>query len=246
MIFEFPQPMLQAKLLRRYKRFLADVELQDGTVLTVHCPNTGAMTGCAEQGWNVWLSKSDSPKRKYPYTWELVETDRGLACVHASLANKVVALALGNAEVPELVNYSEIKAEVTYGNEGSRADFLLKEGVAQCFVEVKSVTLLREGGVGAFPDAVSQRGSKHLRELSAMKAQGHRAVLFFCVLHSGIHQVSVADDIDLVYGQMLSEAVAAGVEVLAYGCDIDHFGIQLSHRIEFDDSLQAGLNNHAP
>lgn len=226
--------MVPAKLIRRYKRFLADVELNDGSVITVHCPNTGAMTGCAEPGWKVWLSTSDSPKRKYAHTWELVETDHGLACVHSSLANKVVGLALDNGAVSELKGYSDIRAEAGYGNENSRVDFLLSADSEQCFVEVKSVTLLRSKAAGAFPDAVSQRGSKHLRELMATKASGYRAVLFFCVMHSGIKQVSVADDIDPVYGQTLADALAAGVEVLAYSCVIDSGGISLSSRIKFE------------
>lgn len=233
-MFKFPQPMVSAKLIRRYKRFLADVELDDGRIITVHCPNTGAMTGCAEPGWRVWLSTSDSPKRKYAHTFELVETDEGLACIHSSLANKVVALALNNNSVPELQGYYEIKSEARYGKEGSRADFQLSATSGQCFIEVKSVTLLRGGGVGAFPDAVSQRGSKHLRELIGVKAEGNRAVLFFCVLHSGISRVSVAGDIDPVYAKTLSEAVAAGVEVLAYSCVISKGGMALSSRIEFE------------
>ncbi len=235
MKLEFPQPMVPAKLIRRYKRFLADVELDDGSVITVYCPNTGAMTGCAEPGWRVWLSKSDSTKRKYAHTWELVETDQGLTCVHSSLANKVVGLALDNDAVAELQGYSDIRPEARYGNESSRIDFLLSTDSEQCFVEVKSVTLLREGGAGAFPDAVSQRGSKHLRELMASKAAGHRAVLFFCVLPSGIERVSVADDIDPIYGRTLVEAVAAGVEVLAYSCIVDSRGLELFGRIKFED-----------
>ena len=235
MKFEFSKSMVQAKLIRRYKRFLADVELDDGSTITVYCPNTGAMTGCVQSGWRVWLSKSDSLKRKYAYTLELVETDFGLTCIHSSLANKVVGLALANHEVKELQGYSKIQAEVRYGKQNSRADFLLSTDMEKCFVEVKSVTFLREDGRGVFPDTITRRGSKHLRELIVSKADGFRAVLFFCVLHAGIDRVSVADDIDPIYAQILSEAVMVGVEVLAYSCTIDSDGIELSGRINFEE-----------
>jgi sugar fermentation stimulation protein A len=228
----FGQPMLKAKLIRRYKRFLVDVELEDGSVMTAYCPNTGAMTGCAEGGWNVWLSKSHSSTRKYPYTWELVETDKGLVCIHSVLANKIVAAALNQNAVTELQDYSEIRAEVPYGGEGSRVDFLLS-GKGKCYVEVKSVTLLRSGGLGAFPDAVSSRGAKHLRELMTVKAEGHRAVVFCFLLNTGRFRMTVADDIDKIYGDTLRQALRAGVEILAYGCEITHKGMGLSQPMEF-------------
>jgi sugar fermentation stimulation protein A len=209
--------LTQATLIKRYKRFLADVTLADGTVVTVHCPNTGAMTGCADPGSLVWLSISDNPKRKYPYTWELVQTLSGdMACVHSAKANEWVKGAIENRMITELLNYDSIRKEVKYGEENSRIDLLLERKNQQCFVEVKSVTLLKEKGLGVFPDAVSDRGRKHLRELIKMVEEGHRAVLFFCVQHSGIDRVAPADSIDNKYADTFREAIAAGVEVLAY------------------------------
>lgn len=225
-------PLVSATLLKRYKRFLADVELDSGEQITVHCPNTGAMTGCAESGSRVWLSTSQNPKRKYPHTWELVETAAGdTACVHSVKANALVLEAIENAVVKELCAYPRIRSEVKYGVENSRIDLLLESENEQCFVEVKSVTLLDEGGLGLFPDAVSERGRKHLRELIEVKKQGHRAVLFFCVQHSGIREVAPADAIDVRYGETFREALAAGVEVLAYGASVSPQAIVLEQSL---------------
>jgi sugar fermentation stimulation protein A len=220
--------LIRATLLKRYKRFLADVELDTGELLTVHCPNTGAMTGCAEPGSRVWLSLSDNPKRKYPHTWELVETaSDDMACIHSAKANTLVRKAIEAGVVSELANYLSIQSEVKFGIEKSRVDLLLESAHEKCFVEVKSVTLLHAAGLGVFPDAVSERGSRHLRELIEMKAQGHRAVLFFCVQHTGIKKVAPADLIDSVYAETFREAQAAGVEVLAYGASISPQAISL-------------------
>ncbi len=214
-------PLIPATLIKRYKRFLADVELESGEQLTVHCPNTGAMTGCAVPGSRVWLSTSSNPKRKYPHSWELVETDAGhMACIHAAKANVLVREAIENDVVSELSGYSRIRQEVKFGQEKSRVDLLLEADERQCFVEVKSVTLLLEQGLGVFPDAVSERGRKHLRELIEVKKQGHRAVLFFCVQHSGIKKVAPADFIDSRYAETFRQALDEGVEVLAYVASI--------------------------
>lgn len=210
-------PLIEATLIKRYKRFLADVILADGSTVTIYCPNTGAMTGCAEPGCRVWLSRSTNSNRKYPYTWELVQTAAGdMVCIHSAKANALVREAIEQDVIKELQGYDRISSEVKYGDEKSRIDFLLEREQQQCFVEVKSVTLLLADGLGVFPDAVSERGRKHLRELIAMVRRGHRAVLLFCVQHSGIDVVAPADNIDPVYGQTFREALAAGVEILAY------------------------------
>jgi len=214
-------------LLRRYKRFLADVRLDDGSEITVHCPNTGAMTGCAEPGSRVWLSLSDNPRRKYAHTWELVETSRGLACIHSARANALVAEAVAAGAIAALAGYERIQREVRFGSEGSRVDLLLSRAGESCFVEVKCVTLCVENGLGLFPDAVSQRGARHLRELMAARAEGQRAVLFFCVLHDGIERVAPAAAIDPVYAATLRAAANAGVEVIAYAAAIDPSGMRL-------------------
>jgi len=227
----FP-PLVGAKLVRRYKRFLADVELDSGALITVHCPNTGAMTGCAEAGAAIWLSVSDSPTRKYPHTWELVDTSRGLACIHSTRANAVVAEAFESGLITDFPELDGLRREVKYGA-GSRADLVLAHGGSEVFVEVKSVTLCREGGQGVFPDAVSERGRKHLQELQALSEAGTRAIMFFCVLHAGISRVSVAGDIDPRYREALIDAVAAGVEVQAWRADISPQQMCLAQQLPF-------------
>ncbi|MDH4039320.1 MAG: DNA/RNA nuclease SfsA [Gammaproteobacteria bacterium] len=224
--------LLQGRLLRRYKRFLADVEMPGGQVVTAHCPNTGAMTGCAEPGSRVWLSTSAVKTRKYPHTWELVETASGMACIHSARANTVVREAFAAALLPGFEGYKDIRAEVKYG-QGSRADLLLQGPAGRVYVEVKSVTLCRGKGQGAFPDAVSERGRKHLGELRSVLAPDTRAVLFFCVFHTGVNAVSAAGDIDPAYRDALADAQAAGVEVLAWGADISTAGINLARALPF-------------
>ena len=226
-------PLQQGRLLRRYKRFLADVEFPGGEVITAHCPNTGAMTGCAEPGSTVWLSLSSSKSRKYSHTWELVGTGAGMACIHSAMANQVVREAFVTGVVPDFVDYPEIHPEVKYG-EGSRIDLSLEGAAGRVFVEVKSVTLCREGGVGVFPDAVSDRGRKHLEELAQIAGEGQaRAVLFFCAFHTGIKRVSVAGDIDSRYRAAMIDARAAGMEVLAWGARIDPEGVALATPLPF-------------
>lgn len=211
-----------ATLVRRYKRFLADVILND-QLLTVHCPNTGAMTHCAEPGMKVWLSKSSNPKRKYAYTWEFAQNDRGdVIGIHSAYANQLLKKALQQQFIVELSEYGEILTEVSLSDlldeekSRSRIDFQLINGQGEsCFVEVKSVTL-QEDGQGFFPDTKSERAVKHLHDLIALKQQGYRSVLFFCVQHSGICSVKPADHIYSVYGDVLREAINYGVEVVAY------------------------------
>jgi len=225
--------LIEGRLIRRYKRFLADVELEGGEQVTAHCPNTGSMKNCAEPGSRVWLSRSDNPKRKYPLSWELVEIQlQHLCCIHTGRANGLVREAIEQGVIAELQGYESIRQEVKYG-EGSRIDLLLQQaGRPDAYVEVKNLTLLGEGGEGSFPDAVTARGTKHLKELMAMVAQGHRAVLLFCVPHEGIERARPADEIDPLYGRTLRQAAAAGVEVLAYRAAFDKSGLWLRDRIE--------------
>lgn len=226
-------PLLDGVIHRRYKRFLADVELPDGEVITVHCPNTGAMTGCAEPGCRVWLSHSASKTRKYPHTWELVETSGGLACIHSARANGVVREAFESGAVPGFADYPRVSAEVKYG-QGSRVDLLLEGAPGRVFLEVKCVTLYRAGGQGLFPDAVSERGRRHLEELAAIRAgNADRAVLFFCVFHDGVSRVSAAGDIDPRYRDALARAMAAGVEVLAWRTAVSPAGLVLDTALPF-------------
>ncbi len=219
----FLLPLQEATLQRRYKRFLADVESHDGTSLTLHCPNTGSMKNCAEPKSRVWFWDSTNEKRKYPCTWELVEVEqRFLACINTQRANGLVVEAINNGIVSQLQGYGELKTEVRYGLENSRIDIFLSqhESLPDCYVEVKNVTLMASNGQGLFPDAVTLRGSKHLRELVHMVSEGRRAVLLYCVAHTGITKVSPAWDVDPVYAQTLVWAIEQGVEVMAYGASI--------------------------
>lgn len=216
MLIPFEVALTPARLIKRYKRFLADVRLEDGSELTVHCPNTGSMRNCGQPGDRVWLRLESKPGRKLPGSWELVEiAPDELACIHSARANKVVAAALQAGFITPLAGYAKQKAEVSLRKGGSRFDFLLSEP-GECVVEVKSVTLALGGGEGAFPDAISARGQKHLLELTELASSGHKACLLFCVMHSGIDCVRPADEIDPEYGRLLRAAVTAGVEVLAW------------------------------
>lgn len=227
------EQLQEATLIRRYKRFLADVELPGGERITVHCPNTGTMTGCAEPGSPVWLSRSDSKTRKYPHTWELVATASGMACIHSARANAVVYEAFSAGLIPGFASYAQVQREVKYG-QASRIDLLLQGAQGRVLVEVKCVTLCTPTGQGLFPDAVSARGSKHLRELQAAAGEDRtRAVLFFCVFHNGIHRVSAAGEIDPRYREALLQAQAGGVEVLAWGARVTPRGVQLARPLPF-------------
>jgi sugar fermentation stimulation protein A len=230
---EFEKPLKSAKLIRRYKRFLADVELADGSVEIIHCPNTGSMKACDMPGSTIWYSVSDNLKRKYPYTWEIIETpQKHLIGINTHRANKLVAEAFTNQVIKELAQYSDIRSEVKYGGQNSRVDFLLSKQDEQCYIEVKNVTLA-ETNVCYFPDAVTERGQKHLQELALMKAQGHRAVLLFCVQHTGVAEVRIAEAIDPEYAKILKEVMAEGVEVLCYQAEISPFAITLKNKLPF-------------
>lgn len=189
---QFSPELRSATFLRRYKRFLVDVRLDNGEEITVHCPNTGRMTNCLVEGSPCWLSDSQNPKRKYRYSLEWVTTQAGYwAGVNTHRANTLVVEAIQNDKISELGIYDALDTEIPYGEEKSRIDILLSYGTERCYVEVKSVTLEGDAGVGYFPDAVSTRGQKHLRELIAVKERGHRAVLFFCVQHTEIGRAHV-------------------------------------------------------
>ncbi|MBR9909533.1 MAG: DNA/RNA nuclease SfsA [Gammaproteobacteria bacterium] len=231
---KFSAPLQQGTFLRRYKRFLVDVGLPGGEEITIHCPNTGSMRACLAEGSPCWFSRSDNPARKYPHTWEIATTPAGdLAGVNTGRANGLVVEAIEAGVITELQGYNELATEVRYGEERSRIDILLSGAGGDCYVEVKSVTLCEDGDRGLFPDAVSSRGAKHLRELMLMVARGHRAVLCYCVQHSAITSVAAAEHIDPAYSTALREAVAAGVEVLAYGARLGPTEIVLDRALPF-------------
>lgn len=228
-----------AKLIKRYKRFLADIilpTLPNNEEVTIHCANTGAMKGCAEPNDTVWYSTSDNLKRKYPFSWEVTQTQNNhFICVNTLRANQLAEEALEQKLISELTGFTTLKREVKYGSEKSKIDFLATyEELPDTYIEVKSVTLL-ENGQGFFPDAVTTRGQKHLRELMEMVEQGHRAVLLFAVLHSGIDSVRAASHVDPVYEKLLTEAKLAGVEIIAYKANFslkqDEICISLKNKV---------------
>ena len=205
----------------------------------MHCPNTGSMKNCQTPGSRIWYSRASNPKRKYPHTWEIVEVDSlDLVGINTHRANQLVVEAIKAGTVQQLRGYGQLETEVPYGEQSSRIDILLRGATsrvnqADCYVEVKNVSLGMGKGLGLFPDAVTRRGQKHLQELMSMSAHGYRAVLFFCVQHSGIQRVSPADEIDPEYGRLLRQAASQGVELMAYGAvyDMDASMIQLSREL---------------
>jgi len=229
----FTTPLEQGRLVRRYKRFFADIVTDTGETLCIHCPNTGSMLNCMGEGARVWFQRNSDPKRKLPGTWELVETPQGrLACVNTARANRLVEEALLAGTIKELDGFTALKREVAYGVESSRVDFRLNYATGPAFIEVKSVTLgFGDTAVAAFPDAVTARGARHLRELAALARAGIRAVQLYCVNLSGVEAVRPASEIDPLYAAALADAINAGVEVLAYGAELSPEEIRLSHRL---------------
>jgi sugar fermentation stimulation protein A len=220
----FPTPLVRGKLIQRYKRFLADVRLDDGRLITATCPNTGSMMGLTTPGSVVWLSESDSPTRKYRFTWELVETDLGkgplLVGINTNHPNKLVAEAIAAARIKPLAGYPQARREVKYGK-NSRIDLLLEcADKGLCYVEVKNVHLSRRHGLAEFPDSVTERGTKHLAEMSDMVRLGHRAVMVYLIQRGEAKKLSLARDVDPAYGAAFDAAAAAGVEAIALRCRI--------------------------
>ena len=219
----FENKLMSGVLVKRYKRFLADVRLSSGEQMTIHCPNTGSMRNCQNPGSKIWFTASMNKNRKYPHTWQLIEVDRGvLVGVNTGLANKLVLESIQNKTVEKLYGYSTVSTEVPYGRKNSRIDILLEgAGLQDCYIEVKNVSLGTLTGEGFFPDSVTVRGQKHLKELISVKESGARAVLFFCVQHSMVESVAPAYEIDPVYADLLIDAMKCGVEVMAYRAEVD-------------------------
>ncbi|MCK0139832.1 DNA/RNA nuclease SfsA [Aliiroseovarius sp. F47248L] len=224
---QFPSPLVPARLIRRYKRFLADCRLEDGREVVAHCANPGSMMGLAEPGMKIWLEPNDDPKKKLKFGWRLVDHENGhLTGVDTSVPNRALRAALEARSVPGLANYHSVRPEVKYGD-NSRIDFLL-EGDALTYVEVKSVTLCRQSGLAEFPDSVTARGTKHLGELEHMVAQGHRAVMLYLVQRTDCDQFDLARDIDPAYGAAFDDARAAGVKIIVLGTRINPEGIEIA------------------
>jgi sugar fermentation stimulation protein A len=234
---KFVTPLIRGRLIRRYKRFLADVVLDDGREVTATCPNTGSMIGLTAPGSVVWLSLSDSPTRKYPHTWELVEADLGagpaIVGINTNHPNRIVSEAIASGTILELSGYATLRREVKYGL-SSRIDILLESpSKPLCYVEIKNVHLSRKLGLAEFPDSVTERGVKHLVELSAMVAAGHRAVMLYLIQRADAERFAFAQDIDPRYVAAYEAARSAGVEALAYGCDVKPEGIEIIRPVPF-------------
>jgi sugar fermentation stimulation protein A len=228
---QFPQPLARGRLVQRYKRFFADVLLDDGSETTAHCPNPGAMLGLNTAGLGVWLSRSDDPKRKLAHTLELVEADGGLVGVNTMNPNKLVAEAIANDWIAEVTGYASVRREVRYGA-NSRVDFLLESpDRPPLWLEVKNCHFRRDGALAEFPDCVAARSLKHLRDLSAEVAKGARAVQLFVIQRTDCEEFEACHDLDPAYAAGLTEAAARGVEVLCYACDISPEEIRIARRI---------------
>jgi len=230
----FPQPLSHGVLVRRYKRFFADVTLDSGDEITAHCPNPGAMLGVNMPGLGVWLSRSDDPKRKLAHTLEMVETpDGALVGVNTMLPNRLVAEALAEGAIPELTGYDVHRREVKYG-EASRVDFLLETGRGErCWLEIKNCHLSRTPPLAEFPDCVAARSTKHLGELEAMVRAGDRAVALFVIQRTDCDAFSACHDLDPTFATALERAADAGVEVLVYGCEMSPAAIRVAWRLDW-------------
>lgn len=229
---KFEKKLIEGTLIKRYKRFLADVKLTDGNFLTAHCPNSGSMKTCKEPGWKVMLSDSGNPKRKFRYTWEMVHNGVCWIGINTHLANKLAAEAIQNGWIPELTGYDELNTEVKYGN-NSRIDILLNSNTRFCYIEVKNVTLVEEDGFYRFPDSVTERGRKHLYELAEMVKQGHRAVMLYVIQRNDGSIFRPAERIDPAYSESLREVHQLGVEILPYRADVTPGKIELKHKTDF-------------
>lgn len=228
----FATPLVSGRLIRRYMRFLCDVELEDGRVVKAHCPNPGSMMGLKDEGLRVWLEGNNDPRKKLDWGWRIVEADGALVGIDTGAANGIVAEALA-AGLTGLDGYDTLRPEVKYRDK-SRVDFLLSgAGRRDCYLEVKSVTLMRQSGLAEFPDSVTARGAKHLGDLAAMVAEGHRAVLLFLIQRGDCDRVAVAADIDPAYAAAFAAATAAGVEVMCFDCDVTPEGVALRRPVAF-------------
>ena len=235
---DFPSTLARGRLVSRYKRFFADVILDDGTPLTAHCPNPGAMLGLNTPGLTAWVSKSDDPKRKLAHTLELVEADGGLVGINTMHPNRLVAEALAAGAIPEVAGYATHRREVKYGV-NSRVDFLLEAfDRVPCWLEVKNCHLRRAGSLAEFPDCVAARSLKHLRELTAMVEAGHRAVMLFVIQRTDCDAFEACADLDPAYAAGLTAAANAGVEVLAYRCTITPSGVALADRVPWRGAVE--------
>jgi sugar fermentation stimulation protein A len=229
----FIQPLTSGRLLKRYKRFLADIELDSGEIITAHCPNSGSMKSCMKPGWRVMVSQSNNPKRKYKHTWQMIHNEKCWIGINTGIPNLITKEAIENDKIPELMGYPIIKREVKYGH-NSRIDILLLNNKKCCYVEVKNVTLVETDGNYYFPDAITERGKKHLLELTNVKKKGHRAVMMFIIQRNDGKIFKPAVHIDPAYADALKEAIKHKVEILVYRADVDPIKIEIAEKIQPD------------
>ncbi len=233
-----PQPVARGRLIKRYKRFLADIELDDGQIITAHCANTGSMAGLTTPGLTVHLSHSSNPKRKLAWSWQTVELESGPVGINTSNPNRLVAEALANKAIIPLAAYSHVRPEVKYG-EKSRIDFLLSgKNLPDCYLEVKNVHFSRQAGLAEFPDSVTARGARHLEEMAKMVEQGHRAVTLYVVQRTDCTRFAFSGDLDPAYAKAQGKAKAQGVESLAYSCQISPLEISLAAPLPVVSALE--------
>ena len=227
---EFTKSLIKGKLVKRYKRFFADIKVNK-EIVTAHCPNTGSMKGLLDEKNDVWISKSENPKRKLKYTLELIKAKKNLVGVNTHLANKIVHHGLSNNLISELKNSRNIKAEVFFNTE-TRFDFLIEKNQSKIFLEVKNVTLSREENIAEFPDAITSRGSKHLKTLIDATNDGYKAYLLFLVQVEKMKYFKIAKDIDSEYYQNYLLAKKSGVKFLAYRCKISSKKIEIEKKLK--------------
>ena len=229
---KFSNNLIKATFVKRYKRFFSDHILENGQLITAHCPNTGAMTGVAKEGITSWLSQSDDPKRKLKWTWELTQESNTIVGVNTHNPNKIIQEAINNQEIKELLNYKTLKREVKYGVNSKIDIFLQDDNKVNCYVEIKNVHLSREKGLAEFPDGITSRGTKHLKELANVAKNGDRAVMLYLIQRNDCNYFKIAEDIDIEYGKAFIDALNAGVEVICIDTILNISEINIGKKIK--------------
>ena len=228
----FKEKLLQGTLIKRYKRFFVDIEYQN-KIITAHCPNSGSMMGLLNKGNDVWFSEANNPKRKLKYTLEIVDVDKKLVGINTQLTNKIVLEALNQKKIKSLDNFNNIKTEAKFSDK-TRFDFLISKNKEKCFLEVKNVTLVRKNRIAEFPDAVTARGTKHLKELTTAKKRGYKSYIFYLIQREDCKSFKIADDIDQEYAIAFNEALKNGVNILCYDCKLSYEEIILNNQINYE------------
>ena len=230
---KFKEKLLQGTLIKRYKRFFVDINYQNKTI-TAHCPNSGSMMGLLNKGNSVWFSEASNPERKLKYTLEIVNVDKKLVGINTQLTNKIVLEALNQKKIKNLVKFDHIKTEVKFSDK-TRFDFLISNNKEKCFLEVKNVTLVRSNKTAEFPDAITSRGTKHLKELINAKKKGYKSCILYLIQREDCKSFKIANDIDQEYKTTFNEALKNGVKMLCYDCKLSDEEIRLNNQINYDE-----------